>query len=408
MKKRILSVLLTATLMASLTVQALAAETTFTDVSADKWYYTWVTKAAQAGWVSGVGGGKYEPGKSVTYSQFAVMLDRALYSNEFDAQPKGDYWWTPACEVADKHGLFADTDMANRSDWTEVANKPIEREQMAQMMYNALVDVGAKLPTYEEYSEVSLHINDIIDCENDEAVAVCYTLKLLTGTGNGYFDPRDPMTRAQAAVVLCNIYGYVTGDVTGSTTTTPNEPDKPSEPEKPTQPDVPRPAGAVGGRYDVSVHDVPADTNKDGWITEAEVQAVLNQLRVEYPHGSEWGLYTRYPGRPDGKGMGSGTACAGFAKMVSDRIFGTLPYYTVALENSRVGDIMMNDQGAGHDNIVLNDYGKDMFEGVNYTDSYTTVDGNSSGTVYWGGVHYYADWPTGVGTTRILSRYPQE
>ena len=41
--------------------------------------------------------------------------------------------------------------MAIRDNWNDVANTPIEREQMAQMMYNALVDKGIKLPSYEEY-----------------------------------------------------------------------------------------------------------------------------------------------------------------------------------------------------------------------------------------------------------------
>ena len=389
--KKFLSLLLAISLCSVLYVPSLASGQTFTDVSADKWYYTWVTKAAQAGWVSGVGGGKYEPGKSVTYSQFAVMLDRALYSNEFDAQPKGDYWWTPACEVADKHGLFADTDMANRSDWTEVANKPIEREQMAQMMYNALVDVGAKLPTYEEYSEVSLHINDIIDCENDEAVAVCYTLKLLTGTGNGYFDPRDPMTRAQAAVVLCNIYGYVTGDVTGSTTTTPNEPDTPSEPEKPTQPDVPRPAGAVGGQYDVSVYDVPADSNKDGWITEAEVQAVLAQLKEEYPNRATYDP-TAYWSSPV---MGTGKECAYIAFMFSDKIFGNLPKRATSLENMRVGDVLKEH---GHWSMTQNNYG-------DLSEQYRSINGGAKGVVSWTMLSRYDEWPSS-GT--VYSRYPKE
>lgn len=346
--KRILSALLAAALMAGLTVQALAAsEDTFSDVSADKWYYTWVTKAAQAGWVSGVGGGRYEPNKSVTYSQFAVMLGRALYSDDLAAQPAGDYWWTPACEVAAKHGLFVDTDMANRSDWTAVANKPIEREQMAQMMYNALTDVGAKLPSYAEYAEVALGIADIIDCDNYDAVATCYTLKLLNGTGNGNFDPHADMTRAQAAVVLCNIYGYVTGDVTGSTTT-PNEPDKPIETEKPTQPDVPRPAGAVGGRYDTNKYTVPADANKDGWLTEDEVAAVIAQIMEEYPVGTPWGedKFYRGTGWPNG-----GYACAAFAQMASDRIFGNLPKRVQRDAYSiRIGDVTSNKQP--HWNIV--------------------------------------------------------
>ena len=400
-KNRILCCICALGLCVSLCTTALASGQTFSDVPEGQWYYAWVTKAAQAGWVSGVGGGRYEPGKAVTFSQFSVMLGKALYADDLASQPKGEYWWTPACEVADRHGLFVDTDMASRSSWNSVANKPMEREEMAQMMYNALNDVNAKLPSYEEYTEVAMGIGDIIDTDNYDAVATCYAIKLLTGTGNGNFDPHSPMTRAQAAVVLCNIYGYVTGDVTGSTTT-------PNEPDKPTQPDAPRPAGAVGGRYDTSTYDVPADTNKDGWITEAEVQAVLNQLRVEYPDGSEWGYTTRYPGRPDGKGMGSGTACAGFAKMVSDRIFGTLPKYEVKMENSRVGDYCC-DTPANHDSIILNDYGKNVFEGVNYPDSYTTVDGNfDPGIVLWDNANYYAEWPAGAPGAHIWTRYPVE
>lgn len=47
-----------------------------------------------------------------------------------------------------------------------------------------------------------------------------------------------------------------------------------------------------------------------------------------------------------------------------------------------------------------------MYEGVVYPDDYTTVDGNMSGHVAWDVLGHYADWPAGVGNTRILSRYP--
>lgn len=401
MKKRILSAILAITLMAGLSTTAFAAGQSFTDVSSDKWYYTWVTKAAQQGWVSGVGDGRFDPEGSVTFAQFALMLDRALYPDDIDSQPAGAQWWVAGCEVAAKHALFPVTDMALRDNWSAVANTPIEREQMAQMMYNALVDKGIKLPSYAEYSEAAKRIADIADVDNYVAVTTCYTIGLLNGNDSGNFAPRAPMTRAQACVVLCNIYGYVTGDVTGGTT-----PGQPVDPVDPVQPNVPRPAGAVGGQYDVSVYDVPADTNKDGWITEAEVQAVLDQLRVEYPDGSEWGLHTRYPGRPDGKGMGAASACEGFANLVSDRIFGTLPSYVVPLEGIRTGDIMIDKQ-ANHRDIVLDDYGESMYEGVVYPDDYTTVDGNMSGHVAWDVLGHYADWPAGVGNTRILSRYPR-
>ena len=67
----------------------------------------------------------------------------------------------------------------------------------------------------------------------------------------------------------------------------------------------------------------------------------------------------------------------------------------------------MIDKQANHDNIVLNDYGKAVFEGINYTDGYFCVSGNTSGKVFWDGVECYDDWPAGVGNTRILSRYPK-
>lgn len=166
------------------------------------------------------------------------------------------------------------------------------------------------------------------------------------------------MTRAQAAVVLYNIHGYVTGL------------------DQPAKPDAPRPPRRGGGRYDVTADDVPADANKDGWITEAEVQAVLDQLRIDYPDGSPWGSSDQWWSPV----FGGGSEFAGFTNMVSDRIFGTLPKYEVQIEDTRVRDVL-EDGPANHKNIALNDYGKLIFEDVNYNDGYYTADGNVSGEV---------------------------
>ena len=395
MKNRILSAVLAAALMACMTVQALATAPQFTDVPQNQWYYTWVTKAAQASWVSGVGNNKFDPHGKVTYSQFATMLNRALYPDDLAAQPKGAYWWTPACEVADRHGLFVDTDMASRSNWTAVANKPMEREEMAQMMYNALNDVGAKLPSYEEYTEVAMGIGDIIDTDNYDAVATCYAIKLLTGTGNGFFDPHSDMTRAQASVVLCNIYGYVTGDVTGSTTT-------PNEPEKPTQTDTPRPAGALGGHYDTSVYTVPADANKDGWLTEDEVAAVIAQIQEEFPEGTPWGedKFYRGSGWPNG-----GYACAAFAQMTSDRIFGDLPKRSQRDAYSiRIGDVTQNRQP--HWSVIRKIwwYEEDPSQGGPYT-----IAGNVGGKIGTGGATFGdIDRDVKNSNLTIWTRYPVE
>ena len=395
--RKIINIVLILALLTGLCVPALAATPTpvFTDVSSDKWYYTWVTKAAQQGWVSGVGDGRFDPGGAVTHAQFALLLSKALYTSDIDSQPKGAQWWTAGCEVADRHGLFKGTDMEHRSNWDAVAGTPIEREQMAQMMYNALVDSKAKLPSYDEYAEVALGINDIMDVDNYDAVATCYAIKLLSGNGNGYFSPQEDMTRAQACVVLCNIYGYVTGDVVGSV-----NPEQPSQSETPIVTE--KPSDAIGGHYNITAYDVPADTNKDGWITEAEVQAVLSQLRIDYPEGSPWGT-NDYWSSPV---MGSGIECAGFAYMVSDKIFGNLPKTAVPIQSLRIGDVLVNRRG-NHTSVCI-DTTYTLSTGTVQKTRYTTVDGNSNGSVHWGTGKWYDEWPASINDGVVYSRYPKE
>ena len=58
-KKRILSAVIAAALSATMTVPALAAAPTFSDVPASHWAYTAIEKAAGAKMVGGIGNGKY-------------------------------------------------------------------------------------------------------------------------------------------------------------------------------------------------------------------------------------------------------------------------------------------------------------------------------------------------------------
>lgn len=398
MKKRILSVAIALALCLGFMVPTCAANRTFTDVPVGAWYLEWVEQAAAKGLMSGYSDGRFGPNDPVTYAQLAVMLLHALSPQE--SVQASSPWWMAYAEAADAYGMLTDTNMEQRSAWAGFAEKPITREQMAQMVYNTMVAVdpmaGKGLSLQTSAEEITDYLSEESDFDPDTslAVLVCHARKLLSGDANGYFHPKNPMTRAEAAVVICrvsaNIGRPVTAPILGL-----NE-----------QPGV-RPAGAVGGQYDVTRYDVPADTNKDGWITAAEVQAVLDQLRIEYPDGTEWGLTTTYPGRPDGRGLGSADACQGFAYLVSDRIFGTLPRYYSLIDQSRVGDLM-EDVPGDHMNVCLTDYGTETFEGVVYPEQFRTVDGNSGGHVRWDCVHDYSDWPARHGGKFVYSRYPKE
>lgn len=403
MKKKLLKLAVALALCLGLTVPTCATSRTFTDVPAGAWYSEWVEKAVAGGLISGYSDERFGPNDNVTYTQLVVMLLHALSPQE-SVQPSSP-WWMAYVEAADSYGILDETNMEQRSDWANFAERPITREQMAQMVYNTMeaadpmAGKGLSLRTSAEEIPDYLSGESDFDPKTSHAVLVCHARKLLSGDANGYFHPKDPMTRAEAAVVICRVSANVGRPVSAPVA---DLADGPAE----------RPAGAVGGQYDIARYDVPADTNKDGWITEAEVQVVLDQLKIEYPDGSPWDLNTRYPGRSDGKGMGAGTACGGFANMVSDRIFGTLPAYYVPLEKTRVGDIMI-DGPANHANICLTNYGT-LFKWDEYRpDAYETLDGNSSGKVSWGddprcSVWFYEDWPTRTPGTDIWSRYPKE
>ena len=68
---------------------AVKAESTFADVAANAWYADAVNWAAEKGYVSGVGDGKFAPDASVTREQMALILYRyagkpsGYYSNPF-------------------------------------------------------------------------------------------------------------------------------------------------------------------------------------------------------------------------------------------------------------------------------------------------------------------------------------
>ena len=104
--------------------------TVFSDVAATAWYAGYVEYCAGAGYVAGIGGGKFDPNANVTGVQFAKMLLCALgYKAEIEGYTGSDYTIAIARD-ANKNGLFDDLSIATSANLT--------REQAAQMAFNAL------------------------------------------------------------------------------------------------------------------------------------------------------------------------------------------------------------------------------------------------------------------------------
>ena len=104
--------------------------TVFSDVAATAWYAGYVEYCAGAGYVAGIGGGKFDPNANVTGVQFAKMLLCALgYKAEIEGYTGSDYTIAIARD-ANKNDLFKSLSIVTSANLT--------REQAAQMAFNAL------------------------------------------------------------------------------------------------------------------------------------------------------------------------------------------------------------------------------------------------------------------------------
>ena len=242
MKKRILSAGLALCLILGLSLPAGAVSNgspTFSDVPTTHWAYSYVERAADNGWVNGVGNGKFGVDQQVTYGELALMLGRSIYPELIDwygGDPEEVAWYVPCLAVMAGMGLDNGTPLDNNLEGA--ALQPINRYNMAQILFNFLKD-GSKVPSYDAVA-VQAGIGDwsSVPSNYQEALMAVVSADIIAGVDDkGSFNGNGYMTRGQAAVVLCRMYDVFFG--TGGTT--------PTDPTEPTDPDDPfAPAGGYG------------------------------------------------------------------------------------------------------------------------------------------------------------------
>ena len=242
MKKRILSAGLALCLILGLSLPAGAVSNgspTFSDVPTTHWAYSYVERAADNGWVNGVGNGKFGVDQQVTYGELALMLGRSIYPELIDwygGDPADVAWYVPCLAVMAGMGLDNGTPLDNNLEGA--ALQPINRYNMAQILFNFLKD-DSKVPSYNA-AAVQAGIGDwsSVPSNYQEALMAVVSADIIAGVDDkGSFNGNGYMTRGQAAVVLCRMYDVFFG--TGGTT--------PTDPTEPTDPDDPfAPAGGYG------------------------------------------------------------------------------------------------------------------------------------------------------------------
>lgn len=212
MKKKVLSLLLAVYfLVGMLPVAASAAGSAFVDVPSTHWAYHHVQRAAEKGWISGMGGGRYAPDQRVTGAEFVTMIMKSLYYDEVSPGSEGEPWYQPYVDVAQAHGLLTN-DLGEKT----VLDNPLNRYRMASFLYNVAKEAGAVqyvnggILTYDGVTVLSssnapYYIGDwakIPEAYREPVMGV-YALNLLSGMDEyGTFGGESYLTRAQAAVVL--------------------------------------------------------------------------------------------------------------------------------------------------------------------------------------------------------------
>lgn len=198
-------------------VVAVKQETlTFSDVRINDWYYTYVMSCVQHGAIEGTtpavnGIGTFNPGGKVTLSQFITVLTRLIAADKIDTSLSG-HWAMPNYSAAIDVGLIYSYEYS--SSKTDL-DKALSREEMAVMLSRAAEINGEPL---EILPGIENNIGDLDKVSSDKVTAVkqAYSSGLLAGTNdNGDFAPKNTMTRAQMATVVCRLMNYAPrGEVT--------------------------------------------------------------------------------------------------------------------------------------------------------------------------------------------------
>lgn len=327
--KRYISSLMALCLMFALVLPVEAKEAeSFRDVPTDFWAYEQINRCVQDGIVSGYSDGTFKPGNPVSYGAFSIMLARAFYASELAGY--ADQGTATGEAIMNKHGILNGT---SRSSASIGASLP--REDMAQCMYNVLVDKGAKIPSDTEYVKCISSISDFQSIRTScrRAVMVCYTTGLLGGQKDGSFGPKNPMNRAQGCVVINRLRDYFQNN--GGTTTPVTPPEQPetpvTPPETPEVTDGPLFKMLDGENAQQMMDRINASTTyREGYltngkpITEENIKELLAKFKETMPEESPWydisinngasGYYSSLFGYCGG--------CHSYAAAVSDALFG--------------------------------------------------------------------------------------
>ncbi len=177
---------------------------TFLDIQPDDWFYSAVEYAVQSGLLCGISNAYFAPDEAMTRSMLVTVLHRLegspppADSSSFSDVQNGE-WYADAAAWAAEAGIVSGV-----GGGLFGPHDSVTREQIATILYRYADYKGfdvSKMSSLENYTDaqsVSTWAEDALRWANAEG--------LITGTTAGTLSPADSASRAQAAVILHRLH----------------------------------------------------------------------------------------------------------------------------------------------------------------------------------------------------------
>lgn len=353
--KRVFTLVLTLALAAALAAPALAAE--FTDVPASHTFHDAIAACSASGIVGGYSDGTFRPTNTLSKNHFCAMLARAFFPEtivKYDTDQYRAYGsFAPTSYALAHHSVLDGTSFHWYFTDSSVMTGGINRYDMAQLLSNILKSKGVSVSDAEKTAAAS-KISDYssIPADYRDAVASAAAKGLIGGYSDGNFHGDRTMNRGQAAVVIYRLQALV--------------------PAQSAPAQTPDPAPAQTPAAGTLTNGKP--------ITVANVLEILDQLKAQYPTGTDFAkgynglgsgrnpakncirqIVNQYESSDNGwtasgernrtKGGKTSTAmgCGGWAAFVEDSIFGqNATFRKTTLDQIRPGDLVIEKDSEGY------------------------------------------------------------
>ncbi len=175
----------------------------FRDLDKCTWAVPQIRELTASGAINGTGKYTYSPDSMITREQFVKIITEAF---DVTAEEKEltfgdvskDAWYYPYVKTAYSAGIITGV-----SETAFGTGTPVTREQMAAILYRVCQSKGIVL---KKDKNVEFADNAEIADFAKKAVEMMASAGIINGMGGGRFAPKNNATRAQAAVMIYNVY----------------------------------------------------------------------------------------------------------------------------------------------------------------------------------------------------------